>query len=163
VHLTAPPTAVLSSCFLAIVRTWARALVFRAFEAFLEPDRDVRCEVAEFTLSGFQHYPRLLCPSAVVIRTNSVELPDALGSFLKLASLMSRIRPGVACVAASIRSIRDALDVRLGSLDGKESHSEREIVALGCRGVRAQIELRGSVIEIERIHPALSDGKGGST
>jgi hypothetical protein len=28
--------------------------------------------------------------------------------------------------------------------------------------VRAQIELRGSVIDIERIHPALSDGKGGS-
>jgi len=105
-------------------------------------------------------------------------------------------------VAASIRSIRDALDVRLGSLDGKVSHFERETVALGRRGlakgdfapeggfdseapsganvlcnevlalldrlrsnlardisVRAQIKFRGSVIDIERIHPALSDAR----
>jgi len=107
-------------------------------------------------------------------------------------------------VAASIRSIRDALDVRLGSLDGKVSNFQRETVALGCRSlakgdfapeggfdseapsganllcnevlalldrlrpnlardisVRALIELRGSVIDIERIYPALRDGKGG--
>ena len=38
-------------------------------------------------------------------------------------------------MAASIRSIRDALDVRLGSLDGKVSHFERETVTLGCRGL----------------------------
>ena len=38
-------------------------------------------------------------------------------------------------MAASIRSIRDALDVRLGSLDGKVSHFERETVALGRRGL----------------------------
>jgi hypothetical protein len=35
----------------------ARGLVFRGFEAFLEPDGGVRYEIAELTLSGFQHYP----------------------------------------------------------------------------------------------------------
>ena len=38
-------------------------------------------------------------------------------------------------MAASIRSIRDALDVRLGSLDGKVSHFESKAVALGCSGL----------------------------
>ena len=107
-------------------------------------------------------------------------------------------------MAASIRSIRDALDVRLGSLDGKVSHFESKAVALGCSGLakrdfapqggfdseassgtnvlwneiltlldgprpnltrdipeRALIELRGSVIDVGRIHAAFSDGKGG--
>jgi hypothetical protein len=39
-------------------------------------------------------------------------------------------------VAASIRSIRDALDVRLGSLDGKVSHFERETIALAAAAWR---------------------------
>ncbi|MGH9389742.1 MAG: hypothetical protein ACRD1Z_09015, partial [Vicinamibacteria bacterium] len=95
-----------------------RDLVFRAFAAFLEPDRDLRSEVAEISLSGFQHHPRSLCPSAVVICANAVELPESPGEVFQtgLPDIANPARCG--CVAASIRSIRDALDVRLGSLDG---------------------------------------------
>jgi hypothetical protein len=43
----------------------------------------------------------------------------------------------------------------LALLDRLRSNLARDI------SVRAQIKFRGSVIDIERIHPALSDGKGG--
>ena len=53
-------------------------------------------------------------------------------------------------MAASIRSIRDALDVRLGPLDGKVSHFERETIALGRRGLAKVISLR-RVVSIAKL------------